>query len=113
MMNVFVTKFDEQKAGIFQDGKLKACDLVPEEMESDLVFHSVRLEAQAVTEPEENDVNKTFLILKGSAKIRMKGKVFEVLPGDAIWLPKDSVHVIENGMEEMAFIVVKKKGDNK
>ncbi len=112
-MKLYVTRFDEKKARVFQNGKLKAFDLVPEEIESDMVFHSVKLDALAVTEPEENDVNKTFLILKGSAVIRADGKTYKVFPGDVLWLPKDSVHIIENGSDEMEFIVVKKKGKDK
>lgn len=111
MMNATVTRFMDEKAGVFQNGNLKAFDLVPEEKELDLVFHAVRLKAQAITEPEENDVDKTFLIMKGSGLVKVGEHSLHIQPGDAVWFPKGSVHVIENGPEELQFVVVKTKGD--
>lgn len=112
-MEVIVTKFIEERAGVFQNGNLKAFDLVPEGMETDLIFHYVKLKERAVTEPEENDVDKTFLVLNGSGIVEAEGKNWLVGPGDALWLPKGSVHIIKNNTEKLEFIVVKKRGEIK
>ncbi len=112
-MEVIVTRFTEEKAGVFQNGNLRAFDLAPEGMETDLIFHSVKLRERSVTEPEENDVDKTFLILSGSGSVEVEGQHLKICPGDALWLPKGSAHVIKNDTEELEFIVVKKKGEKK
>lgn len=112
-MKAVVTRFLEEKAGVFQNGNLKAFDLVPEGMELGLIFHSVRLREGSTTEPEENDVDKTFLILNGSGTVDVDGQSLGICPGDALWLPKGSVHVIRNNAGELEFIVVKKEGETR
>ena len=108
-MNVTVTKFIPEQAGVYQNGNLRAFDLVPEGEPSELVFHWVQVAPGAVTEPEENDVAKTFLMFDGGCTIEMDGIQTMVQKGEAVWLPKGSVHVIRNGDTELKFIVVKPK----
>lgn len=112
-MKAVVTRFKEEKAGVFQKGNLKAFDLVPKGMETNLIFHYVKLRESSVTEPEENDVDKTFLVLNGSGSVEVDGQNLQISPGDALWLSKGSSHVIKNGVKELEFIVVKKKGEIK
>lgn len=108
-MGVITTKYREEKAGVYQNGNLRAFDLVPESMDSDLIFHYVKLNPAAVTEPEWNDVDKTFLILAGEAAVKLGEESQDVRKGMAVWLPQGSTHVIENGGQELEFVVVKKK----
>lgn len=108
-MKTYVTKFIEEEAGVFQNGNLKAFDLVPAPKESKLVFDYVKLYQGAVTEAEENEVEKTFLIMEGAGNIVADGESFKISKGNAVWLPKGSSHIIENGSESMEFVVVKEK----
>lgn len=108
-MKTYITKFSEEKAGVYQNGNLKAFDLVPAEKESKLIFHYVKLKEGSVTEMETNDVDKTFLIQKGAGKIVVDGESYMVSEGDAVWLPQESSHIIENGTGQMEFIVVKER----
>lgn len=108
-MGVITTKYREEKAGVYQNGNLRAFDLVPEGMDSDLIFHYVKLSPTAVTEPEWNDVDKTFLILDGEAAVKLGGESQDVRKGMAVWIPQGSTHVIENSSQELEFVVVKKK----
>lgn len=110
-MSIVITKYEEEKAGVYQNGNLRAFDLVPKERDSDLIFHYVKVNPLAVTEPEENDVEKTFLILAGEAVVKCEEKTWRIERGDAVWLPRGSVHVIENCDQKLEFIVVKKRGN--
>lgn len=108
-METCVTKFIEEEAGVYQNGSLRAFNLVPSGKESKMVFDYVKLRKGSVTEEEENSVDKTFLIVKGSGCIKVDGKCYCISEGNAVWLPKNSSHIIENEMESMEFIVVKEK----
>lgn len=108
-MQFKVTRYIKDKAGSYQDGKLKAFDLVPEDVDCGLVFHWVEVGPGCALEPELNTVAKTFLIFRGSGVIAMDGAEAQVWPGDAVWLPEGSTHVIRTGDEPVVFVVVKPK----
>ncbi len=108
-MKPIVTKFNAEKAGTYQNGNLCAFDLVPEGMDSDLVFHWVKVSPNATTAPEVNNTDKTFLFFEGECVIEMDENQVLVKKGDVLWLPKGSVHTIKNTSVELQFVVVKKK----
>jgi mannose-6-phosphate isomerase-like protein (cupin superfamily) len=109
-MKPTVTRFDPQKAKTGQDGKLQALDLVPEGKESNLVFHWVEIKPDAELKMELNTVEKTFLIFEGQGTVVFAdGNEFKVRPGDAVWLPQGSSHLIKNAGNVLKFIVVKAK----
>jgi mannose-6-phosphate isomerase-like protein (cupin superfamily) len=108
-MKPVVTRFDEKKAGVYQNGNLKAFDLVPEGIRYDLIFHWVELAHGFKTEPEKNDVKKAFLFFEGEAEVNQDGETVKVKSGDVLWLPAGSTHVIQNYGKILRFIVVKAK----
>jgi len=109
IMKPIITKFNSEKAGTHQNGNLQAFDLVPDTIDSKLVFHWVKVKANAVTDPEANNVSKTFLFYEGQCVIEMDGNEVLVEKGDALWLPINSVHTIKNSNSDLQFIVVKEK----
>jgi mannose-6-phosphate isomerase-like protein (cupin superfamily) len=108
-MKAVVTRFESAKAEVYQDGNLKVFDLVPEGMNSNLVFHWVEISPMAKLPPEKNDVQKTFLFFEGKAEIVQDGERIFVQNGDALWLPAGSTHVINNENGILCFIVIKAK----
>lgn len=53
------------------------------------------------------DMDEVFIIIKGTAKIRIDDEEKELSAGDAIRIPASSIHMMENtGKEDMEYIVV-------
>jgi quercetin dioxygenase-like cupin family protein len=108
-MKPVITAYDPQKAGVYQNGNLRAFDLVPGDYQSNLVFHWVELSPKTETAPEKNDVAKTFLIFDGKAEVAVDGEKESLQKGNALFLPPGSTHIIYNSMDILRFIVVKAK----
>jgi quercetin dioxygenase-like cupin family protein len=108
-MKLVITKYDPQKAGVYQNGNVRAFDLVPEGQQSALVFHWVEVSPKAKTIPEKNNVAKTFLFFDGNAEVDVDGEKAAVEKGNALFLPAGSSHIIQNGADTLRFIVVKSK----
>jgi quercetin dioxygenase-like cupin family protein len=108
-MKPVITKYDPQRAGVYQNGNLRAFDLVPEGQRSTLVFHWVEVSPKAETVPEKNDVAKTFLFFEGRAEVNVDGEKGIIEKGNVLFLPAGSSHAIQNGADTLRFIVVKSK----
>jgi len=108
-MTVKVTRFDESRAKISENGRRKVFDLAPEGLESNLLFHSIQMAADMVKEPELNSVAKTLLITNGSGVIEIEEVKTEVRAGDAVWLQAGSTHRLSCGSSGIHYIVVRSK----
>lgn len=54
----------------------------------------------------DNQHEEVYVLIEGSAEVRVDGETVSMEPGDAVWIPPDSTRQIVNGEDESAFVLV-------
>lgn len=59
-------------------------------------------------ETDQNENNETYIMLKGSCKLELDGKVVDLEPGDIVFIPAGTYHGLDNrqGEEDVELLTI-------
>ena len=105
-MSNYVTTFEKEKAIHIEDG-FDAMSVIPGGFQTDIVFDYAVFQAGKIPAPEKNEVQKTYIIIKGTGCLEIDGEEYEVSPGKIFWCKKGSVVIYKPATEDIHLVCVK------
>ena len=105
-----VTRFDPEKARVLSEGKRMAFDMVPPELDSDIVLHWIKLKDNFANKGELDEIQKIIIVSDGEGVFIVDGVEVPLKKGDVLWISKGSFHSVKTLDSGMQYIVVKAKG---